>query len=459
MFEQSLYEQNAADQPLQEGDLFRDYEIKNWEFSPRIYKILGISAFVNILAILIVGQTSLLTMKGCDSPLVNSVCQVLDTVYVGNMLFGTDREYVDTVYEKTDLGDAEITFVDVGGANAPLNYPEGYFQIANPVEFAMRQQQANDPTMNSEFPGIPIGIPTYRPQTGSSLLDTTPNIPKLKSDVVDGQLPEINDSGVGLTSPMNRRRKGLGGGKVTNVPERNPDGSIPGIPNSVAKTDGTKTEPDKKVDPTDPVDPDAINNRPLADLGNYVNDLIDKNQLKLDSQFTVNAKGKLNKDGKFDKTTFKFIKAESSDKTMIDVVRQAIEAINDSGRLKLLEKLTGKDLNVIVSQDNANITALIESELESDTRAVSIKSSLDLAIALAKQSKSGAEADQNDKDDLLLLESAKIETNGKKVIIKFFAPKELLLPMIQRKLAEQKAQPKQQTGNGTLKPNDNSANK
>src|ERR1700682_950570 len=102
MFEHSLYDQEPAE-PSREGDLFNKYEIKNWELGPRIYKIFVISALANMLALLFVAQTSLLTMKGCDSPLVGSVCQVLDTVYMGSLLFGTDRQYVDQAYEKTDL--------------------------------------------------------------------------------------------------------------------------------------------------------------------------------------------------------------------------------------------------------------------------------------------------------------------------------------------------------------------
>src|SRR5688572_18787474 len=145
MFEHSLYEPEQVVSPLQEGDLFYDYEIKNWELTPRIYRILGIAAGVNLLAILIIGQTSLLTMKGCDSPLVGGVCSVLDTIYVGSKLFSSEREYVDAVYEKTELGDSEITFVDVSGETPPLSYPEGYFQIANPEEFAMQQQMALNP--------------------------------------------------------------------------------------------------------------------------------------------------------------------------------------------------------------------------------------------------------------------------------------------------------------------------
>jgi hypothetical protein len=122
MFEQSLYNSQApAGQPvLQEGDLFNNYEIRNWNFSPRLYKIIAASAAVNLIALFIVAQTPLLTMKGCDSPFVDKVCSVLDTVYVSSLLFGTDREYVDQAYEKTSLADADVTFVDVSDQ---LTYP------------------------------------------------------------------------------------------------------------------------------------------------------------------------------------------------------------------------------------------------------------------------------------------------------------------------------------------------
>ena len=73
MFEHSLYEPERVATPLQEGDLFYDYEIKNWEFSPRIYKILAASAVFNILALLVFAQTNILQARACDSPWVGRV--------------------------------------------------------------------------------------------------------------------------------------------------------------------------------------------------------------------------------------------------------------------------------------------------------------------------------------------------------------------------------------------------
>ena len=49
---------------MQEQELFQSYEVKNWDFSPRIYKILAASAIFNVLALLVVAQTNVLTTKG-----------------------------------------------------------------------------------------------------------------------------------------------------------------------------------------------------------------------------------------------------------------------------------------------------------------------------------------------------------------------------------------------------------
>lgn len=459
MFEHSLYEMETPAEPTVEGDLFHNYEITNWNLGPRIYKILGISAVGNILALLIVGQTSLLTMKGCESPLVGNVCQVIDAIYVGTKLFGTDREYVDAVYEKTELGDAEVTFVDVTGITPPLSYPEGYFQIANPVEYQALLDAQNNPlnmTSVDDFAGFPTN--TSPPiSSGGSLFDTPQNLPKKNPDVIDGQLPTFGDGGTVATTPPNRNNRRGNGGRVT-TPSKTPKPNATPDEDDTAGVEKPSPSPSPTVVPTDPVNPDAVNTRPLTELSGYVNELIDKNLYRLDSQFSINAKAKLDKEGKIDQKSFKLVKAESADKTTIEVLQKAIAAIGDSGRLKILSDLSGKDLNLTLSQDTVNLSAMIESEMETEVRANSVKSSLDLAISVAKMTKAGEGADQNDKDDLLLLQNAKIEISGRKVMIKFFAPKEILLPMIQRKLAEQKTLPKPQNSTGAVKTGDNAAN-
>jgi len=119
--------------------------------------------------------------------------------------------------------------------------------------------------------------------------------------------------------------------------------------------------------------------------------------------------------------------------------------------------MSGKDFNFQLQQDAENISAVVQSEMESETRARSIKSGLDFAIGLAKTKKQGEGADQNDKDDLVLLENAKVEIVGKQVVLKFMVPKALAHPMIQRKLAEQAAENQKPSGLAPLKAENNTA--
>ncbi len=455
MFEQSLYEPDTAAQPpprqVKEDELFGNYELRTWDLSPRLYKILGVSALANIVALLIVAQTSLLTVKGCDSPLVGSVCQALDTVYVGALLFGTKRDYVDQEYDKIDLGNSEITYVDLTNVDTEkLYYPSDYLKYSDPDRYAAEQAALLDPkaippttdtTSTSGFPNFTASQPMATPNRGKTMFDTRQVLPKPpKRAVIDADLPDINGNTVAKTDPGTGKR--TGNGKSSNGSAQNSG--------NTANNGNSNTEPK----PTTDVDGNPIiNSRPFADLGDKVNGMLEKNEVKLDSAFTISASGKLTKDGRFDEKTFKIVEAQSQDAKMIEVIRESINAINASGYLTYLSALSGKDFNLMMQQDDQNITAVVQSEMESVARANSIKSGLDLAIGVAKMRKTGAGADQNDKDDLILLEGAKIDIEGKKIIIRFVVPKETALPMIQRKLAEQKLTPKQPNGNAVVKPN------
>src|SRR4051812_34756 len=185
MFEQELYKYEDAQATAEPGDLFYNYEVKPWVFGPRLYKIIGFSAIFNLLFLLAFTQGNLLMRRGCDSPFVGRVCEVLDTVYVATAMYGTDREYIDAAYEKTELADADITYIDVSNVEPPLSYPEGYFQIANPEQFAV-EQTANtfsDSGFNN-FPGF-----SSNPTTSSPLINTPPILPKSNPNPVKGHLP------------------------------------------------------------------------------------------------------------------------------------------------------------------------------------------------------------------------------------------------------------------------------
>ncbi|HXG84227.1 MAG TPA: hypothetical protein VNI84_09385, partial [Pyrinomonadaceae bacterium] len=168
----------------QEKELFKSYEIKNWELSPRIYKIIGVSLMANLLVLFVAGQINL-TQKGCDTPFVSGICQVLNTVSIGSALLGTDEEYVSKEYVKNELEDADITYIDVSSDTPPLKYPEGYFALANPNDFAA-MQNPDFPAMPTidDFPNNPIV------SGGTDLMNTPQVVPTPNDNALKGTVPD-----------------------------------------------------------------------------------------------------------------------------------------------------------------------------------------------------------------------------------------------------------------------------
>lgn len=445
MFEQESYSFEVPAEPLREGDLFYHYEVGRWQLNNRIYTILAIATVINFAFFGILAQTNVLTARGCDSPFVGRVCQVLDMAYVGTMLYGTDREYVDAAYDKIDLDDAEVVWIDQTGVPAQLEYPEGYFQIANPEQFAQQQAMLNGAPANDGFDSGAFTPLTPPVQSGSSLIDTPAIAPKRNPKARPDKLPD---------SPFD-----LSEVNGDSSADANPDKDKSNVnsnkkPNEDQTANANTQRPEQPK--SDTIDAIEINKRPVADLGNTVNELIAKNELDLQTPFIGSAKGKLNKDGRIDPKSLK-LQIESPDKDMQTVVRDGILAIDAAGYLKYLSAISGRDFDLLLKQDDTNISATVQSEMESETRARSIKSSLDLALSIAKAKKQGEDADQDDKDDLTLLEGAKVEAVGKRVVITFTVPKEVALPMIQRKLAEQAAEMKKPSGNAMTPRDDNTA--
>ncbi len=471
MFEQESYDRATAPTVPQPGELFHNYEIKSWFFTPTLYKVVAISAILNLAFLAVVSQTNVLTARGCDSPWVGRVCQVVDMAYVGAMLYGTDREYVDEAYENIDLGEAEITYIDVTGETPPLSYPEGYFQIANPVQYAMLQQQAANGSNGVNAPGVPF--PEFRstPNNGSDLLAQRPNPPAPRPDAfTDDSSPplfKVEDNSAGAGSFPSRKGRG---GKIGKPSNTNPevtdpdDGATAGANANVA--------PQPTATNTGPVKERAINRLPLKDLALKLIDRNSKNELDLGIPFLVRASGKLNKDGKLEKRTFRYIKAESADPQMVRDVQDGIEAFNNSGFLQYLSDLSGKTLDLTLQQDETNLSATVQSEVETETRARSLATGLQIGIDWKIKEKQDMIAKmelendpvkiaelQNDKDDLELLKNLKVEPDGKNLVIKFNVPKNVVLAMIKRKLDEQAAEIKKPNGSAIATPDNHNATK
>jgi hypothetical protein len=433
MFEQSLYEndtRSAPAQPASEGDLFYDYEIKTWQFTPRIYKIIGIATALNILGLVVFSQASLLTMRGCDSPLVGRFCDALDTVMITTKLLGTEREYVDAVYDRTTLSDdEEVIFVDVSGETPPISYPEGYFQVANPVQYQELLAAANDPTTSNSFPGIP-----YSPPSSSGDLFNTPfTPPPANNDVIDGELPTLGNNRPSYNPPPVRNNRPQRPNRQRPVPTRTPADTVAGI------TDDDKV-PEPVPTPLSPEDALAveINKRPLTDFADDVSTRWASKDVDLNQEFMIVMNGVITKDGKLDRAKSKFdVSKQRGDEKMIDVAKSAIEAVGDTGFLVYLQTLGIDKVSVTLFQDQEKVVAVVSSAQKN------AESAKRLTTALSNYISFGKIATKDPSDERTLLNAATVITDGKEMKLNFVLPKPIAQELINRKLQEAQARKNQ----------------
>lgn len=446
MFEQESYDR--ATEPTvvsQPGELFYNYEMKSWFSSQTLYKVLAISAVINLAFLAAVSQTNVLTARGCDSPWVGRVCQVVDMAYVGAVLFGTEREYVDQAYEKTDLGDAEITYIDVTNVAPPLDYPEGYFQIANPVAYQNRLLMQQQGTAVS--PGSSYSSPMYNPvpNNDSDILKQRANPPAANpgaftDDSPDSSLVKVQDTpSTGAGTFASRKKRG--GGRVDVRPSDS---------NSTKPDDKTvaETEPNPRptptASPTDPVVEVKINRQVMKDFGKGVAEKLDNKQVDLAQNFKVTAVATLTDEGKFDLSIDPKTKEKRSrvltgegDPEMIKVVTEAIAAIGDSGWLGYLSNQGIKNITFTFEQNDQELTANIVSVQLSANKAKTLSGALTNSISgafLLDKMKVKVLGE----DEKALLSAAAATSDGKKVVLNFKFPKPAAQEMIQRNIQKAK---------------------
>jgi hypothetical protein len=450
---------------MHEPELFETYyEINKPHTSPMMWKIVGATLAIHFAAFLTFSQFNLLQTKACDSPYVGKVCEVLDAAYIGSIFMGTDRTSVDKPYEKTELEDADITFVDVSNLE-PFKYPEGYFE-PEVSENDLAVVDANgipttnaNPVMTNGIPGIPnSGNPTF--STPKVTVPPMPNIgsiggkkggfgknaklPKpainvITTDDLDGfeivgKNPTTDKNNKAAVVSTVRPDKGK-------LPNKSP-GKLPILTDKQSEAvNGTKP----KVDESKPVTAVEINK---AAWDNLADDLIVKvsaKEVDLTQPFTVVLDGTLTKDGKFDNSIDKntkkpksqFIKSDG-DQKMVDVAKQALEALGDSGWLGYLRNIGVEKVNFTLIQDGENIRAIIVSDQPDEDRAKTIYSGMNALIAGAKFTVKG-------KDEQMLLQGAKVTREGKNFIMNVVIPKPIAQDMINRQLQDKQAKAKATT--------------
>lgn len=443
MFDQHSYAFDVPAEPLREGDLFYKHEVGRWKFDNRLYAIVAGSAVFIFAFFGIVAQTPFLTARGCDSPFVGRVCQVLDMAYVGSVLFGTEREMADAEYERTQLGEADVVWIDQTGVPAQMEYPEGYFQIANPEQFAQQQAMLNS---TSPYDFNTSGFPPVTPpvQSGSSLIDTPAIAPKKNPKARPDKLPD---------SPFD----------LSDVNGEDADKTADANSNS-NKTDPkvAQNKPSPSPSPAEDVAVEDkfgvfLNKRPMRVKAEETIADVNANKVKLDSSFKVTVVGTLGlaKDGKTIvlKNAKPVVdpKAPKNDPVMEKLVQDWILAVGDAGWFGYLDKLKSKQLTITIEQNDSELVASVKADQPSEDHAKTAASGLNTLLQIA--------ATQVKDDEKLFLEKAKVVNERNTFILNFAIPKPVVQDMIQRKLAEQAAGPGKPSGNAATPQSNNTAAK
>jgi hypothetical protein len=464
---------------MHEPELFETYyEINKPHTSPMMWKIVGTTLAIHFVAFITLSQVNLLQTKACDSPYVNKVCEVLDAAYLGSVFLGTERSSVSSPYEKTELEDADITFVDVSDLDK-FKYPEGYFEPEiTEVDNSVMPIDANGiplPTSVNGFPGIPNSANSTFNPTLNPVLPKSGNIGRNKGGfgnngfgkgavlptpnpkAITGTIPDspFSVSGENPTIGRNDKPKVISTAPTPKNPtlsNKSPDlpklkGDENAAVNGKPKVDKTPT-PNTNSNPVAEVD---INKKPLTDLAEMVFAKLTAKEVDLTQPFTVVMDGTLTREGRFDATKdpktkqskSKFIKAEGDAKT-VEVVQQAIEALGDSGWLGYLRNLGVEKVNFTLIQDNDNLRAVITSDLPNPDKANTVSSGFRGLVQTALLlDKTGAK--KLGEDEKTLLNSAKVTSEGKNFILNVVIPKDAAQALIQKKLQENEAKAKATT--------------
>jgi hypothetical protein len=191
----------------------------------------------------------------------------------------------------------------------------------------------------------------------------------------------------------------------------------------------------------------SINNRPLQDFAQLVNQKVSAKEVDLNAEFLVEMEGVFTKNGKLDLKQTKFTKSEG-DKQIVDIAKTAIEAVNDSGWLGYIKELGITKVFVKAQQDKGNIAFVLKGEMLNDSKArlsaVALNFMLKMAVQQKKQiiEKNNPEiagnftTEQNRGDEIRLLESLNSSSEGKFFVINFSVAQGVKQEMIERRLKE-----------------------
>ncbi len=311
---------------------------------------------------------------------------------LASLISGT--RFVDKDYEKTQIGD-DVQLVEL--ASNKFRYPDGYF--APEGQMPVEPPPAPAPAFVSQAPPpavMPelVASPSPSPVSNASP-SPAPNAAASPSQAIAQASPSPAQS--------------------------------PAMTADQAQAELEKTVEKNNLDiPKE----NEINKKAMKDFANYANDLRKQGKLDLNQPFEIIIEAELDKDGKLKDA--KFTK-KAGDANLVDLFGHMVAALNDSGFLVYLKPVDkdnpGSKVVFTIKQGENEVLATVESEASSEESARVLAKGFQLALSIGAQSRAG-------KDEEALLRNTSAEPVGKKIVFNFTMPRQAVVDLIKRQLAE-----------------------
>jgi len=363
------------------SELFADFEVNKEPRRQIILKLLAGSLVLHAMV-----AASVLYVPGLRSAF-NLATLIADT------------RFVDKPYERTQIAD-DVQLIEL--ASNKFHYPEGYFAP---------EGQIIQPTP-SPTPIPPPFIAHARVPTPQKefIVSASPS-----------PSPTVSPSANATASP----------GQAT--AKLNP--SPTPAPSATLTADEAQTELDKvvKKNNLDLPRENEVNKQAMKDFAAYAYDLKKQGKLDLNQPFEIIIEAELDKDGKLKDP--KFTK-KAGDANLVDLFGRMVAALNDSGFLIYLKPVDrdnpGSKVVFTIKQGESEVLATVESEAASEESARVLAKGFKLALSLGAESRAG-------KDEEALLRNTSAEPVGRKVVFNFTMPRQAVVDLIKRQLAEKPA--------------------
>lgn len=321
---------------------------------------------------------------------------VRDTFNIAALL--SDTGYVDKAYSKTEIGE-DVSMLQLPAAK--FRYPDGYFATETELQLAQAlQASAAAPPMTVDLTPISTPIPTPTPEAS----------------------PTVEAS-----------------------PSASPSGSPAATTAEAAKTETPKTpaeaeaELNKIAAENSVVRPseNEINTRPLKDWLARADDLRNKGELDLTAAVEITIAAKLSSECKLIEAN---VVQKTGDARLVDVAKEMVGAIGDSGMLSFLRdpkkvkdpKVFNCDpmpLQLTIKLDQSEISAKVETEADSPERASEMASGYNGLLTVGQFARRG-------KDEEVLYRNTKVTSEEKKILVNFSMPRQTASEMLKKQLTK-----------------------